>query len=331
MKLFMANLKLTSFIIFTLASFTLQATGNNFRWVWDNSVRLNDRNTNHHANNQFSQHYFSGVDTHKIFSNPNGDYGYSVFQLYFTKLVNQSPYPFMFNSPDDSKFIIREAHINFTNSQNNALPNIRIGHFTLPFGLENNTDTNGRLLDYAHGENLGTKLDWGIQLSKVTDQLEYNMSVTLGGKDDPKRTDGSFIISSRIGNLSHFDFTYGLSFYQATLDNKKRKRMAVDLRYYLYSYGILAEFALGEVNTIKQQYALIELNKRSPTEQWAFYSQYVFDKQDHYLHNKQTAIVGARYTPTNRLDISVQINKQLTQFTSKTKTSLARIQLRYRY
>ena len=206
----------------------------NFRWSLDASLRLN----NNIAAKNISRIYAFGLDTHKVFTSPYGDIGYAVGQLYFTKLSNQTPFPWMFDSSDDSKFVIREAHFNYTTGSN-WLPNIRLGHFTLPFGLEESIDTNGRLLDYYHGKNLGTKLDWGLGLNKVLKTVQYSISYTLGGKDKPKSIEDSYVLSGRIGSLSHHDFVIGFSFYNPNIANVQRKRLAIDWQYYWRTWGLM--------------------------------------------------------------------------------------------
>ncbi len=165
------------FIFFSVPSYA--DFSDNLRVSLDGSARLN----NNIAENNTSRIYALGLDTHKVFSSANGDIGYAVGQLYLTKLSNQTPYSSLFNSPDDKQFVIREAHLNYTAGPQ-WLPNIRVGHFTLPFGVEASIDTNGRLLDYNHGKNLGTKLDWGLGFNKVLTHVEYEFSYTLGGKNE---------------------------------------------------------------------------------------------------------------------------------------------------
>jgi len=303
----------------------------NLRWSLDGSARLN----NNIAANNTSRIYAFGLDTHKVFTSPYGDVGYAVAQLYFTKLSNQTPYPWMFNSKNDSQFIIREAHVNYT-STSKWLPNIRLGHFTFPFGLEESIDTNGRLLDYYHGKNLGSKLDWGLGLNKVLNNMEYSMSYTLGGKDDPKSINNSYALSGRIGSLSHLDFIMGFSLFDAEIDNIQRKRAAIDLQYYWATWGIMAEIALGKDNKAQQQwrdekYSLIELNKTSINEQLKLYGQFIFTDREGEKNLHQQIHLGMSYQINGQLELSISSLKQLNQPESSDKQNLLRFQLRYRY
>jgi len=320
---------LCSLIVFSFISNSNAEFSDNLRWSVDASIRLNKFN----LPSRTSKIFFLGIDTHKVFTSKYGDVGYAVAQLYWTKLDNHQPVPFMFDSPDDQKFIIREAHINYT-ATGNTLPNIRLGHFTLPFGLENSLDTNGRLLDYNLGANLGTKLDWGIGLNKVHDHFKYTISYTLGGKDDPKQVDGSHLVTGRISSLAHHDLVFGASFYHGKLDNKDRERYGIDLKYYLENWGLLAELAKGnkylENNTkVDQSYGLIELNRSSLNDQWKLYSQLIFNK-DNAIKTK-TALFGIRYQANKNFETSLQFKKKIKAPDEGKETSLFRVQLRYRY
>lgn len=303
----------------------------NLRVSLDGSARLNVNS----ATNNTSRIYALGLDTHKVFSSSYGDIGYAVGQLYLTKLSNQTPYSFLFNSPDDKQFIIREAHLNYTASTE-WLPNVRVGHFTLPFGLEASIDTNGRLLDYYHGKNLGTKLDWGLGFNKVLSQVEYEFSYTMGGKNEPKTIDSSYILSGRIGSLNHHDFIIGISFLDAKIDNIQRKRFAIDWQYYWQTWGLLGEMAFGKDDKfqqtwLKEKYTLVELSKTSISEQLKLYGQYIFNDREGESKNQQLINIGVRYQMDAELELSLSSRKQLNTPESGKKQNLVRLQLRYRY
>jgi len=307
----------------------------NLRWSIDSGARLISNNS---ADNT-SRIYAFGIDSHKVFTSTYGDIGYAVGQLYFTKLSNQTPIPFMFDSKNDSEFVIRDAHVNYT-ALPNWLPNIRLGHFTLPFGLEESIDTSGRLLDYNHNKNLGTKQDWGLDLNKVLGQVEYSISYTLGGKDKIKRINDSYALSGRIGTLSHLDFVYGFSFFSGKIDNIKRRRFAIDALYYWGTWGVLGELVLGENlysdNKKSSQwqnevYSLIEINKTSLDTQLKLYGQFIFRNKESEENTKKLVNLGLSYQFKSGLELSLSGLKQLNSPESTNKQELVRFQLRYRY
>lgn len=329
LRVYTMRIFLLLLVLFSVSSYG--EFSNNLRWSLDASARLNK----YIAANNTSRIYALGLDTHKVFSSASGDIGYVVAQLYFTKLSNQTPFSSLFNSPDDEQFIIREAHFNYT-ANPEWFPNLRIGHFTLPFGLEESIDTNGRLLDYYHGKNLGTKLDWGLGLNKVLSQVEYSISYTLGGKNRPKSIDGSYVLSGRIGSLSYYDFIIGLSFLDAKIDNIQRKRLAIDWQYYWQTWGFLGEIALGKDDKFqqkwqKEKYSLLELNKTSINEQLKLYGQYIVNDREGESKSHQLINIGLSYQVNAQLELSLSNRRQFNTPESGIKQNLVRLQLRYRY
>jgi hypothetical protein len=335
--MFVFKLLVRLFLLFIVFSSTLISENcyadftKNLRWSIDASARFNQNE----ALDNTSRIYALGLDTHKVFTSSEGDVGYGVGQIYYTKLSNHIPVPFLFTSKDDSEFIIREAHLNYTAGPN-WLPNIRVGHFTLPFGLEESIDTNGRLLDYYHGKNLGAKLDWGLGLNKVLNQVEYSVSYTLGGKDKAKSVDGSYAVSGRIGSLSYLDFVVGLSFYDGKIDDVSRKRLAFDWQYYWGSWGLLGELALGEDNKEslsmkKEKYSLLELNKTSINEQFKLYSQLIISNKESQASTDKLINIGFSYQLNTQLELSISGRKQLNNPSTGQKIQLVRAQIRVRY
>jgi hypothetical protein len=328
------TVKIISFftLILSLSMFGCYADfTDNLRWSLDGSARLNQDD----ALDNTSQIYALGLDTHKIFTNDNEDVGYAVAQIYFTKIHNLVPVPFLFDTKNDNKFIIREAHINYVGGAG-WLPNIRLGHFTLPFGLEEAVDTNGRLLDYYLGANLGTKLDWGIDFNKVIQQLEYSVSYTLGGKDKLDSIDGSYAVTARVSSLSHQDFVIGGSFFNGKIDGVSRKRVAIDWRYYWHTYGLFGELAVGEDDKLQgtyhsEKYALLEFNKTSFNDQLKLYSQLIFRDKAPQEHAEKLINIGLSYQFTTQFELSLAAMTQLDKPNYADKKQLARIQLRYRY
>jgi len=325
---------LTSIVVTTLLLFSVPSYSgvtDNLRVSLDASARINSNI----ATSNTSRIYALGLDSHKVFSAADGDIGYAVAQLYFTKLSNQTPYPFLFDSSDDHQFVVREAHLNYTAGPS-WLPNIRVGHFTLPFGLEESIDTNGRLLDYYHGKNLGTKLDWGLGLNKVLSKVEYNISYTMGGKDQPKIINNSYVFSGRIGSLSHLDSIIGLSFLNAKIDNVHRKWLALDWQYYWQTWGFLAELALGKDDSLQhqwrnEQYSLFELSKTSINNQLKVYGQYIFTNREGPSNTHQLINIGLSYQVDAAFELSLSSRRQLSSPETGNKQNLVRLQLRYRY
>ena len=107
---------------------------------------------------------FFGLDLHKVFTSGNRDVATLLFQPYMTRANDLVPTPPVFDGPDDWELIWRIANVNFKLLQDGAL-NLRVGHFELPYGLEQTINTNGTLRDYTHGGNFGLKADWGATVN----------------------------------------------------------------------------------------------------------------------------------------------------------------------
>ena len=211
-----------------------------------------------------------------------------------------------------------------------------MGHFTLPFGLEEAIDTNGRLLDYKLGENLGTKLDWGIDFNKISQQLEYSVSYTLGGKDKLDSIDGSYAITARISSLSHHDFVIGGSVFNGKIDGVSRKRVALDWRYYWQTYGFFGELAIGEDDKVlgnyqTEKYALLEFNNISLNDQLKLYGQFIFKNKARQEYAEKLLNIGLSYQFTTQFELSLAAMTQVSSPSYVNKKQLARIQIRYRY
>jgi hypothetical protein len=158
----------------------------------------------------------------------------------------------------------------------------------------------------------------------------------LGGKNEPKSIDDSYVFSGRIGSLRHHDFIIGFSFLDAKIDNIQRKRLAIDWQYYWKTWGFLGEIALGKDDKFQKEwreekYSLLELNKTSINEQFKFYGQYIFTDREGESKNQQLVNIGVSYQIDAKLELSLSSRKQLNTPESGKKQNLARLQLRYRY
>jgi hypothetical protein len=187
------------------------------------------------------------------------------------------------------------------------------------------------LLDYGHGKSLGTKLDWGLLANKIQKYFEYKLSYSLGGKDDLKSKDGSYIVTVRISTLSHLDFNFGFSVFKAKLDNKERERIALDMKYHFYQWTIKSELASGSTDDNDVNYWLFELNRFSLNEQWKVYLQYIFEDQQQNVQSDKKLVLGTRFAPDNHWDFSMQLKRQLQHAQSKDELELLQAQIRYRF
>lgn len=300
----------------------------NLRWAFDTSVRYEHFD----EANRNSAFYYAGLDLHKVFSNKQGDYATLVFQSYFTQLQNRQPVPGPFDDDDDHQLIYRIVTLNFTRMPLN-LPNFKLGHIELPFGLEHNIDTNGRLLDYGLMRKLGAKADWGIGVNQSNRHYMYEFTLTTGGGQDPKRKQGSYLFTGRVATPADDNFNWGVSVAKAELGQQQRWRIGIDASYYFGLWGLRSEVSSGEQEQTRVGETILELRRVSTDETWLGYLHWIYNRSElaNVSQHNQVAQLGIRYTPDQQLDISVQVQHELSITAPRDEETLARIQLRYRF
>jgi len=94
----------------------------------------------------FGNATFIGIDLHKVITSDDGDIGTLTLQPFLTRIDNiQNAQQSIFEDRHDWALNWRIFNFNFT-KYGKGKTNFRIGHFELPFGLEQSVNTNGTLL-----------------------------------------------------------------------------------------------------------------------------------------------------------------------------------------
>lgn len=141
--------------------------------------------------------------------------------------------------------------------------NVKLGHFDPTFGLEPVLDTHGTLLQTLAMKNIGFKKDWGVALKGSMEKFDYKIALQTGSGMSIRRTDGSYLFTTRIGSPATQDFQYGLSFmYGEVLKTKgmstlpknhllsddaiAKKRIGLDGQYFKGPYAFKSEVAYGQ-------------------------------------------------------------------------------------
>ena len=208
--------------------------------------------------------HFVGLDAHNLFADENGDWGTFVGQLY---MVGKDPD----GAETDWMLTTRmlNLNMNFLGKFIDGAPNIRLGHYEIPFGLEHLINTNGTLHNFMHAQNLGLKPDWGVFLNDENPAFEYELGVSRGSGMHYRRSGDPYAVSGRIGSPNEENFVMGASFYRSKLHSSpgvRRTRYGIDLQRYFGAYGLLGDFALGDDEGESVSNSLIELNWRNPDE-----------------------------------------------------------------
>jgi hypothetical protein len=295
----------------------------NIRWVADASTRVvqNDSDT--------AYLQMLGFDIHTVIGNQYRDFGTLVLQSYLVRIDNLSPHPGIFSAEDDWAFTYRNFNFNYTDTCRNC-PNVRIGHFLLPYGLEHSQDTMGQLLDYNNGRNLGHKADWGLSINKQHRRFEYELGYSLGSGQKIKTNSNQHMITGRIGTLRNANQVYGLSFVHARLAQNKRKKIALDVQYYLQFWGVFAEFGWGKHQSNHSTDSLIELNWRNNNENLLLYTQITYNTVATQADRSNWA-GGLRFEPDSKLSVEIKLTRPLQDISNGHKPWSYTAQLRYRY
>jgi len=275
-----------------------------------------------------------GFDVHKVFSDDKKDIGVLIAQGYWTRLDNQLMRPGFFENEDDLEFVYRIFNFNYTGFSGN-IPNIRIGHMEVAYGLEHTIATNGTLRQFRQPRNLGIKADWGISLNKQHRKFEYEIGVSSGGGQSLKGDSGDHVFSGRIGTPRDENLVLGLSLYKSEIKGKKRKRLGIDVIYYLGRHGILSEFSVGEDESSSVANALLEWNYRSRDESWLYYWQVGYfsmeaENMDGKWVDALDSAIGIKYEPDRHWALSAQVSKELDSFLGGNRKGQVSFQIRYR-
>lgn len=190
-----------------------------------------------------------GLDLHKVFSTDLRDLATFVLQPYLVRADGLHPTPGFLDDAHDTELQWRIFNGNVKLRDSGAL-NLRVGHFELPFGLEQTLDTNGTLRQYTHGANFGFKADWGATLNGEFDEFEYEFAWSRGGGNEYRSAGGDGVFSGRIGMPRDADVIAGLSFLDGTFwdggNATEKQRVALDVQVYRRALGYFLEVAVGE-------------------------------------------------------------------------------------
>lgn len=278
-----------------------------------------------------------GLDAYKVFSNAEGDWGTLIAQTYLTRIDDRNMRPCFFSDEDDWKLVFRIFNFNYTGF-GLGKPNIRIGHFEIPFGLEHVINTNGTLRQYNQAGNLGMKADWGMSVNGAFRKVDYEFSVSQASGQDVtwRGLNDRYALAGRIGKNDWLQWIdIGLSGYYAELEGNggRRWRVAADGRWYYRQWGIFGELSSGENNQRSLVNGIFEINRRSNDDTWLFYSQLFLQTRelntqwDDSIHST----FGIRYTPDNHWSFSTRLRQSITAYNNNQRSTELALQARYRF
>ena len=297
-----------------------------------------------------------GIDLRKMFSGPEADWGTLLFQGYLTRIANQAHHPPFFEDDDDWELVYRIANLNLTRLARGKL-NLRVGHFEIPYGLEQSINTNGTLRDYTHGRNLGVKADWGTTINGVFPGFEYEVSASRGTGNEYFDRGNPHAVAGRIGTPSEAKVILGLSAFYGRVSNPgavavfeggsadpvaardlqaivRRSRFGADLQWHFSSpFALLGEVSVGRDYNQDVCNALVELDWRSPGETFLVYLQTRCFAQRFAAgwDDALSCALGARYNPDATWALSAQYTQDFTTFFRVPRDAVFSLQLRFRF
>jgi len=298
-------------------------------------------------NGRVSSIAFAGIDVYKVFSLPEGDWGTLIAQLYLTRIDNfpGPPAPF-FEGGDDTEAVFRIFNFNYTGWTSRQYVNFRVGHFEIPFGLEQTLNTNGTLRQYTHGFNIGVKADWGASVNGVTQSLEYEIGLTRGTGNEWSSRGDPYCVAARVGTSTDENWFAGISLMQGEILNPpsaaraggastivRRWRVGLDGMVQTGPFGLLGEASFGEDFQQEVVNLLIEIHFQNNREDLLVYVQ----MRSYHQHlatgweDTTSATAGVRYSPDNHWAFSFQFTQNLSTFSNSERNGSVAIQVRYRF
>ena len=282
---------------------------------------------------------YLGLDIHRVFSDEQRDIGTLTLQPYLTRIGNMASHPPFFDGPNDTQLVYRIFNFNLTR-YGGGRTNVRLGHFEIPFGLEQVVNTNGTIRDFMHGPNLGVKADWGVSLNGELPQVEYEVALTRGSGNNWETRGSPYAWSGRVGTSRARNLALGLSFLDGRLFDAqqsdfttRRTRLGIDAIWYVSRASVLAEWSMGKDETAQVRAGLLEIALDAPTGSWRSYLQTRLTQREQPAGGtlrETRASLGVRVVPDNHWSVDVQVDQPLDLPAGAARSTGVAAQLRYR-
>jgi len=158
-----------------------------------------------------------GFEFLKKFSNAKGDWASLLIQTRLARYDRQSMLintmrmePAHVDGTHDWEFEFHDAYFMYSGPFKGRF-NVRLGHFDVPFGLEQNIDTHSTLVQIMSMRNVGFKKDWGLSVGGHLPETDYEFAFTRGTGVEYRERGENYLVSGRIGTPSDRNFCIGLS------------------------------------------------------------------------------------------------------------------------
>jgi len=300
---------------------------NNTRFSWDYSLR----GVHAAGTPRTGMLGAVGADLYHVFSSTAGNIGTLRMQGYALHADGLPMTPPFFDSAHDWEWTYRFFDFNYTRYASQGV-NVRIGHFEVPYGLEQTQSTNGTLRDYFSKTNLGMKADWGFSLNGESSTHEYEFGLMRGSGNYYKDLEDNYIFAGRVGTAREENLAFGASFMSARLPANgfaQRDRFGVDLVWTAPIATVLGELNIGSDEDVDITSGLFEVNITSPDERKLAYAQVLGTDADG--DDKYWANLGLLNNVSEGLTLSAQWQVDLDALDSSERGESFMLQMRYRF
>ena len=158
-----------------------------------------------------------GFEALKKMSGKRGEWGSALIQVRFVRydnyymLMNKNKMtPAHVDGMYDWELEFHDAYFKYSGHFKGKL-NFRIGHFDVPFGLEQNVDTHSALVQLMPMRNIGFKKDWGISIGGLLPNSDYEFAFTRGSGVEYIDQRENYLLSGRVGTPADENFSIGIS------------------------------------------------------------------------------------------------------------------------
>ena len=276
-----------------------------------------------------------GGDLHKVFSSSTGDIGTLRMQGLALRADGLPATPPFFDSDHDWEWTYRFFDFNYTRYASKGV-NFRLGHFEVPYGLEQTQSTNGTLRDYFSKTNLGLKADWGVSLNGGLSEYEYEIGLTRGSGNYYHDLEENYVFAGRAGTPRDENFAVGASFMKASLEDASaadgftsRERFGLDAVWTLPRITVLAEANVGKNDADDLTNGMVEVNCTTPDEYGVAYAQLL--GTDTEGDDKFWATLGMQRYLGDGVVFSAQWSTDLDALDGADRSEAFMFQLRYRF
>lgn len=286
-----------------------------------------------------------GADLHYVFSSSSGpDIGTLRLQGYALRADGLPRTPALFEDSDDWAWTYRICDFNYTRFSGKGV-NFRLGHYQIPYGLEQTKSTYGTLRDYLSRTNLGIKADWGVTLNGQLPDYEYEVSLSRGSGQTYKNLEDNYVLAGRIGTPREENLSVGASFMSGRLPDVsggfvdlgkpiggfvKKERVGVDATWTLPIISVLSEINFGKNDNTDVASGMLEFNCSSSNENEIAYVQF-FGSDDAVKGDKYWATLGGLLYLGGGVTWSAQLKVDLDAFEGMERSEAMMLQLRYRF